>query len=419
MRNPKFRCKPLSISRAHIQARALREAKIRGISGFSASDGWFRNWRRRYEIGASIRLYGEAGDVDVGAIEPAMRDLRVQLANYHLKNIFNMDETGLFYRAMPARTYLAYNESRKTVRGTKSLKAKDRVTLVLCVNVESLTVPYIHQKNAWVDSAIYRHWWENIFLPAVRAWTDEPVALVMDNFSGHDVNCVDPTGQVSIFFFPPNSTSVHQPLDQGIISAVKINYKMLMLSKFIEAYEDIEHMQQLASQAKKGRKGLNLGCPANILDAGQIIRQSWDNLSASTILNCWRHSKCLSHLPQPSTPEPRPANYKQAHLVKRWISLEDDPEIVASDDLLLASEVDEFLNASVAESFISISPCDSHLISQGDWEIITEDIDHISDPETELRLNLFKYASEAISMPINDPILLELAKKLRDHIQNV
>jgi uncharacterized protein YerC len=136
MRNPKFRCKPLSISRAHIQARALREAEIRGISGFSASDGWFRNWRRRYEIGASIRLYGEAGDVDVGAIEPAMRDLRVQLANYHLKNIFNMDETGLFYRAMPARTYLAYNESRKTVRGTKSLKAKDRVTLVLCVNVD-------------------------------------------------------------------------------------------------------------------------------------------------------------------------------------------------------------------------------------------------------------------------------------------
>ncbi|KAK4017571.1 hypothetical protein OUZ56_033077 [Daphnia magna] len=77
MRNPKFRCKPLSISRAHIQARALREAEIRGVSGFSASDGWFRNWRRRYEVGASIRLYGEAGDVDTAAIEPVMRELRV------------------------------------------------------------------------------------------------------------------------------------------------------------------------------------------------------------------------------------------------------------------------------------------------------------------------------------------------------
>ena len=37
-------------------------------------------------------------------------------------------------------------------------------------------------------------------MPAVRAWTDEPVALVMDNFSGHDVNCVDPTGQVKLLF---------------------------------------------------------------------------------------------------------------------------------------------------------------------------------------------------------------------------
>ncbi len=38
MRKPKFRCKPLSISRAHTQARALREAETRGISEFSASD---------------------------------------------------------------------------------------------------------------------------------------------------------------------------------------------------------------------------------------------------------------------------------------------------------------------------------------------------------------------------------------------
>ncbi|KZR98898.1 Uncharacterized protein APZ42_005468, partial [Daphnia magna] len=111
---------------------------------------------------------------------------------------------------------------------------------------------------------------------------------------------------VSVFFFPPNSTSVHQPLDQGIISAVKIDYKKRMLSKFIEAYDDIERIQQLASTIKKGRKGLSVGCPATILDAGQIIRQSWDNLSESVILNCWRHSKCLLHLSETSTPEARP-----------------------------------------------------------------------------------------------------------------
>ncbi|KZS19923.1 Uncharacterized protein APZ42_013524, partial [Daphnia magna] len=89
--------------------------------------------------------------------------------------------------------------------------------------------------------------------------------------------------------------------------------------------------------------------------------------------------------------------------------LEDDPEIVASDDLLLVPEVDEFFNASVIETSISISHCDSHLISQGGMDIT-------ADPETELRLNFLKFASEAISMPINDPVLLGFGKKLRDHI---
>lgn len=211
-----------------------------------------------------------------------------------------------------------------------------------------------------------------------------------------------------------------------------------MLSKFIEAYDDIERIQQLASTIKKGRKGLSVGCPATILDAGQIIRQSWDNLSESVILNCWRHSKCLLHLSETSTPEARPVRSKQiesavreltnaisnvhvsagfadlidgneAHLVNRWINLEDDPEIVANDDLLLVTEVDEFLNASVGDTFMSISQCDSQPISQED----------MYDPETDLRNNLLKYAVEAITMPINDPVLLELAQKLRAHILNV
>lgn len=63
-----------------------------------------------------------------------MRELRKVLSVSKPENIFDMDETGLFYRAIQARTYFAANESRKTVRGTKALQAKDRVTLLLCVN---------------------------------------------------------------------------------------------------------------------------------------------------------------------------------------------------------------------------------------------------------------------------------------------
>ena len=73
MRNPSSKCKPLSLSRAHIQARAAHEAELKGISNFKASDGWFRNWRKRCFIGPSVRLFGEAGDVNIEKMKPLIQ----------------------------------------------------------------------------------------------------------------------------------------------------------------------------------------------------------------------------------------------------------------------------------------------------------------------------------------------------------
>ena len=184
-----------------------------------------------------------------------------------------MDETGLLYRALPTMRYISLEEgSRKNIRGTKVLRAKDRVTLVLCVNAtgtckvaplivgtsknphcfrDALSpIPYINQRNAWVDREVYKGWWFNIFLPAVRKFTKEPVALLMDNCSGHDPTLTDPTGQVEIIFLPPNCTSVYQPLDQGIISTLKTIYKREMLSEFVKAYDNFDELQAQASEVK-------------------------------------------------------------------------------------------------------------------------------------------------------------------------
>ena len=70
MRNPRGRLKPLPLSRGLIQARALHEAKLKGIANFKASDGWFLNWRKRFGIGKSLKLHGEAADVNISEIEP-------------------------------------------------------------------------------------------------------------------------------------------------------------------------------------------------------------------------------------------------------------------------------------------------------------------------------------------------------------
>ncbi len=112
------RPKPISLSRLHIQSRARRECDLRGIKDFKGSDGWFRNWRRRFGIGPSLRLYGEAGDVNIAEMEPIMTEFRAKIEKFHPNNIFNMDETGLYFKQLPIKSYISVEESRSTVRGT-------------------------------------------------------------------------------------------------------------------------------------------------------------------------------------------------------------------------------------------------------------------------------------------------------------
>jgi len=105
----------------------------------------------------------------------------------------------------------------------------------------------------------------------------------MDNCAGHDPECVDPLGQVEIFFFPPNVTSVYQPLDQGIISVMKTMYKREVINRLIIAYDQSDALREEARAAKKGTKGLKYGASATVLDAGQIVHACWESLLPSAI----------------------------------------------------------------------------------------------------------------------------------------
>ena len=220
--------RPLPVTGPLIKARARYEAKQQGIDDFKASDGWLWHWRSRYNISKSIRLHGEAGDVDVQTAQIEMDKFRSSLGSmgYKLENIFNMAETGLFFRTIPNRSYLLGSEKGKqqAARGSKAMKAKDRITVMLCVNTTGTckipptvigsaknprcfkdnpsSVPYFNQKNAWCDREIYNKWWADVFLMAIRKWTTDQVALIIDGFSGHHLNCVDP--QVRVFTLPPN-----------------------------------------------------------------------------------------------------------------------------------------------------------------------------------------------------------------------
>ena len=137
VRHPLGKRKPLPLSHRINQPRAKRVASQLGFADFNASNGWFQRWRMRFNIGKNVNLHGEAADIDFAEAEIKMNEIRKKLAEagYKPEHIFNMDETGLYYRCLPTHSYtLQSGDIRQVGRGTMAMKAKDRLTLVLCFN---------------------------------------------------------------------------------------------------------------------------------------------------------------------------------------------------------------------------------------------------------------------------------------------
>ena len=100
-----------------------------GNNDFKASNGWLDSFRRRHNI-AFITRCGESGDVDNAIVDDWKQKLPSLLEGYDPKDVFNMVETGLFFRQSENKTPL---EKGEKCSGGK--KAKLRMTVSLCSGV--------------------------------------------------------------------------------------------------------------------------------------------------------------------------------------------------------------------------------------------------------------------------------------------
>jgi hypothetical protein len=122
------------VSSAIIRSKALDLNSVYKHPTFTASTGWFSRFCSRFDL-RRVRLRGEAGDLDLSSYREELISIRTRLSDYHPDNIFNMDETGLMYRALPASLYIRSRViSSSDLRGSKKMVAKDRLTLVVCAN---------------------------------------------------------------------------------------------------------------------------------------------------------------------------------------------------------------------------------------------------------------------------------------------
>ena len=82
-----------------------------------------------------------------------------------------------------------------------------------------------HYKKAWMTFEIYQRWLQNFDRKMQRQ--NRYALLILDNAPSHPKDVK--VSNMKVIFLPANATSKFQPLDQGIIKAIKTIYRKLLL----------------------------------------------------------------------------------------------------------------------------------------------------------------------------------------------
>jgi hypothetical protein len=90
--------------RANVSGELVRESATKildwfypGHEPFEFSSGWLEAFKSCHGI-RSYCHFGESGSIDMAALANTLPAIRDVLDQYVWKDIYNMDETGLFYR---------------------------------------------------------------------------------------------------------------------------------------------------------------------------------------------------------------------------------------------------------------------------------------------------------------------------------
>ena len=261
------------------------------------------------------------------------------LARYSPNDIYNGDETALFYKSLPHRTYCFDSD-----KPAGSAKRKDRLTLLIITNmdgsdhrklsvigksktprclqkkykmqVKDMSVDWYASKNAWMTGEIHHQIMTK--LNNEMRLSNRHILYVCDNASSHQVR---EYSHIKFLMLPPNATSIMQPLDQGIILSAKRRYKKKLAERYLACVENNKDANSLL-------KGLD------IVQATNMIAASWRETSSTIIQNCFRKAGFKHHAvdPAPETEDPLPAPAPDVwNRVQRWLGDVQFDEFAANE----------------------------------------------------------------------------------------
>ena len=87
------------------------------LNDFKASEGWLDKWKLSYDKREKL-ISGESFDVSEVTVGSWMERLRELCKGYQLKDIWNMDESGCFFKTPPTKSLA--RKGKKCKGGKKS-----------------------------------------------------------------------------------------------------------------------------------------------------------------------------------------------------------------------------------------------------------------------------------------------------------
>ena len=133
-----------------------------------------------------------------------------------------------------------------------------------------------------MDSKLFEAWFHDKFVPHVKKFCEQngiefKILLLLDNAPAHPstARLQSRGGEVTTMFLPPNTTSILQPMDQGILEALKRRYKKNILRHLI-----LENESSSLSVPEVVKK-------ITIKDAVYWCAQAWEEAGLDSLRKGW------------------------------------------------------------------------------------------------------------------------------------